>query len=225
MQLGGIGRGHSGETHQVTNCIHDHEHHRREPGGAAASSAQMSARALEMQNQQQDAQMSLAAWLQKLMRSGKGFLRGVWGGAEVNGGVRDQNGDRTGQALTVPAENGGRQDAREAALRSADAQNNPYFLAVNAAEPRTHMAPLQKLRVRVKAVTGQLAGKLPGHFFRFQGKNSFQARPDRKQSEDLRKRSKYRKDELEIDCILTDESYLMDSYDRKGEYSRLTTKK
>lgn len=225
MQLGGIGRGHSGETHQVTNCIHDHEHNRKEPGGAAASSAQMNARALQMQNQQQDAQMSLSAWLQKLLRSGKGFLKGVWGGTEASGGIKDQNGDRTGLAQGALAESGSRQSTREAILRSEDAQNNPYFLAVNAAEQRNHMAPLQKLRARVKAVTGQLAGKLPGHFFRFQAKNSFQARPDRKPREDLRKRSKYRKDELEIDCILTDESYLMDSYDRKGEYSRLTTKK
>ena len=41
----------------------------------------------------------------------------------------------------------------------------------------------------------------------------------------MRRRSKYRQDELEIDCVLTDESYLLDSYDRKGEYSQLTTSK
>ena len=29
----------------------------------------------------------------------------------------------------------------------------------------------------------------------------------------------------EIECILTDESYLTDSYNRKGEYSHLTTDK
>ena len=84
---------------------------------------------------------------------------------------------------------------------------------------------MQRIRSRVKGVTGQLAGKLPGRFFRFQAKNSFQARSEQKPEENLRKRSKYRKDELEIDCILTDESYLLDSYDRKGEYSQLTTKK
>lgn len=223
MQLGGIGKGHSGETHQVTNCIHSHYH--KDTGGAAVSSTQMNARAFEIQNQQQDAQLSLSAWLQKMMRGGRGFLRGVWGGSEISGGETAQNGDRTGQAQAVLAENGRRQEVRESAVRSADAQNNPYFLTVNAEEPRTHMVPFQKLRSRVKSVTGQLAGKLPGHFFRFQAKNSFQARSDRKPREDLRKRSKYRKDELEIDCILTDESYLMDSYDRKGEYSRLTTKK
>ena len=43
--------------------------------------------------------------------------------------------------------------------------------------------------------------------------------------EDLRKRSQYKEDDQEIECILTDESYLTDSYNRKGEYSHLTTDK
>lgn len=222
MQLGGIGNGHSGETHQVTQCIHSHHH--KETGGAAASFAQMSPQAFELQNRQQDAQMSLSSWLQKVLRSGRGFLRGVWGGSEAQGGV-SHPGDRTGQAQALLAEEGRRREDREKAAKNVSPQDNPYFLAVGTEEPRTPMAPLQKLRVRVKGVTGQLAGKLPKRFFRFQAKNSFQAKPDGKPREDLRKRSRYRRDELEIDCILTDESYLMDSYDRKGEYSRLTTKK
>ena len=39
----------------------------------------------------------------------------------------------------------------------------------------------------------------------------------------LRKRSQYKQDDQEIECILTDESYLTDSYNRKGEDSHLTT--
>jgi hypothetical protein len=72
-------------------------------------------------------------------------------------------------------------------------------------------------------VASQLADHLPGRFFGFQTRSSFQSgsRP----KGDLRRKSRYRKDEVEIDCILTDDSYLMDSYDRKGEYSKLTTKK
>lgn len=224
MQLGGIGGSHGGEIHQVTNCIHNHEH-KREPGGAAASSQAMSSQAFQMQQQQQDAQMSLSAWLQKMLGNGKSFLKGVWGLNEVEN-ASAQTGDRTGQAqlMAQPDERAG-QVSRSAAARNAAMQENPYFLTMAPGESERRMTPLQRVRARVKSVTGQLAGKLPGHFFRFQAKNSFQARPDNKPKEDLRKRSKYRKDELEIDCILTDESYLMDSYDRKGEYSRLTTKK
>ena len=33
--------------------------------------------------------------------------------------------------------------------------------------------------------------RLPGRFFRFQARNSFQAKPEQKPKEDLRKRSKY----------------------------------
>ena len=80
------------------------------------------------------------------------------------------------------------------------------------------------MRVRLKGTAGQLAGHLPGNFFNAQTNNSFQAGKERSR-EDLRKHSKFRKDELEIDCILTDDSYLLDSYDRKGEYSKLSTKK
>ena len=80
------------------------------------------------------------------------------------------------------------------------------------------------MRVKFKELTGHLAGHLPGNFSGTQTKGSFQAKQEHSK-EDLRKHSKYRKDELEIDCILMDDSYLLDSYDRKGEYSKLSTKK
>lgn len=102
---------------------------------------------------------------------------------------------------------------------------NPYFQTVQNSNSAVPVTPFLRVREKVRGVAGQLAGKLPGHLFRFQTKNSFQARSEQKPEEDLRKRSKYRKDELEIDCILTDESYLLDSYDRKGEYSQLSAKK
>lgn len=225
MQLGGIGSGHSRETHQVTGCMHGHEHYRKEAGGPAVSSEMMSSKTLEMQNRQQDAQMSLSAWLQKMLQGGRGFLKGVWGMNAVDN-TAAQTGGRSGQAqVMAQLDESARQEAGNASKRSAAAQENPYFLTVAPGEPRAHMTPLERIRTRVKSVTGQLAGKLPGRFSQFQAKNSFQAKPDSRPKEDLRKRSKYRKDELEIDCILTDESYLMDSYDRKGEYSQLTTKK
>ncbi len=81
------------------------------------------------------------------------------------------------------------------------------------------------MKVRFKDITGQLAGHLPKKFSGFlQTRNSFQAR-QQKPKQDLRKHSKYREDKVEIDCVLTDDSYLLDSYDRKGEYSKLSTKK
>ena len=73
-------------------------------------------------------------------------------------------------------------------------------------------------------IAGQLAGHLPGNFFRFQGKNSFQSRQGAPK-EEPRPSARRRRDRVELNSYHTEESYLLDSYDRKGEYSRLSTKK
>lgn len=98
-------------------------------------------------------------------------------------------------------------------------QNNPYFSTIE--DTNTQQAVWQKIKVRFQSITGFLTKR-----FTFSGKNSFQAKQEQGQpKEDLRKHSRYHEDNLEIDCILTDDSYLLDSYDRKGEYSQLSTKK
>ncbi len=223
MQLGGIKGGHDRDSHLVTGCMHEHAHYRKEKGGAASSSA-MSAQSFQMQKQQQDAQFSLSAWVQKLLGRGKGFVKGIWGTGEVSNPA--EPGEKSGQAqVMAQMREDAASDSRSAEAKTRVMQENPYFLTMPENRPGVRLTPIQRIRAKVKGVTGQLAGKLPGHFFRFQARNSFQAKPEQRPKEDLRKRSKYRKDELEIDCILTDESYLMDSYDRKGEYSQLTTRK
>ena len=73
------------------------------------------------------------------------------------------------------------------------------------------------MKVKFYSIAGQLLG-------RFSNRNSLQSKQE-KPKEDRRKHSTYRQDDVEIDCILTDDSYLMDSYDRKGEYSKLSVKK
>ncbi len=222
MQLGGIGSGHTSDMHQVTNCIHDHSGYKKQ-GGAAAFSA-MSAQMFQRQEQQQDAQFSLSAWLQKTFRGGRQLLRNFWGSDSAE--VVRESGDKTGQEQLM-AQVGDSRDGQgsSAAELNGAIQANPYFAALDEARPAAHLTPFQKIRLKVRGVTGRLAGKLPGRSFRFQAKNSFQAKPEQRPREDMRKYSRYKKDSVEIDCILTDESYLLDSYDRKGGYSRLTTKK
>lgn len=232
--IGGVGGDHSSDNHHVTGCMHDHAHFHEgnlKTGGGNASSQ---AAQMQMQKQQQDAQFSLSAWLQKMLHGSKSILRGIWGTNETN--AEGVPGDKDGSARTMAQINSstaadGRgmtghhsaETERKMAEQSAALQGNPYFSTM--AERNSHMTPLQKMRTRVVAAAEKLAGRLPGKAFRFQTKNSFHTKSEQQPKEDLRKRSKYRKDELEIDCILTDESYLMDSYDRKGEYSQLTTKK
>lgn len=229
--IGGVESGHGSDQHHVTGCMHTHTHYHNEGkiGNGANVSSQMTQ--IQMQKQQQDAQFSLSSWLQKMLNGGKSILKGIWGTNEVN--TDGAAGDRAGSAQlmaqvgdSASSDGRGAVNSHGAVERNAAIQGNPYFSAMPEKNAAAYMTPFQKIRSKAVAAAEKLAGRLPGKSFRFQAKNSFQARSEhRSRKEDLRKRSKYRKDELEIDCILTDESYLMDSYDRKGEYRQLTTKK
>ncbi len=236
--IGGVGSDHSSDNHHVTGCMHGHTHihegNAKTGGGEGGSQITQ----MQLQKQQQDAEFSLSSWLQKILRGGKSILKGIWGTNET--GTGGAAGEKDGVVGTIARVNqsaaaddrrtdtvpGGDHHSTEAARRmaehSAAMQGNPYFSTM--AERNTPLTPLQKIRARVVSAAEKVAGRLPGKAFRFQGQNSFHTKSRQRPREDLRKRSKYRKDELEIDCILTDESYLMDSYDRKGEYSQLTTK-
>lgn len=228
--IGGVEGGHDSDRHHVTGCMHGHTHYHQADmkSGGANMGSQMAQ--LQMQKQQQEAQLSLSDWLQRTFDRGKGILRGIWGTNQTN--ADGAAGDKTGSAQMMAqvgdsgAEAGrGAAGSHRAAEHSAAMQGNPYFTEMPEKNAAAYMTPFQKVRAKVVAGAEKLAGRLPGKSFRFQTKNSFQAKSEQRSKEDLRKRSKYRKDELEIDCILTDESYLMDSYDRKGEYRQLTTKK
>lgn len=228
--IGGLGSDHDLDQHRVTGCIHTHEHCQNK--GMIRSGANLSSQMtqIQMQKQQQDAQFSLSSWLQKMLNGGRSILKGIWGTNEVNAdGVA---GDKAGSAQlmaqvgdSAASDSRGAVNSHAAVEQNAATLGNPYFSALQEKNAAAHMTPFRRVRAKIVSGAEKLAGKLPGKSFRFQAKNSFQAKSEQRPKEDLRKRSKYRKDELEIDCILTDESYLMDSYDRKGEYSQLTTKK
>lgn len=248
MQFNGIGSGHDSEMHHVTNCMHDHAHYRKQEDAAGAGSADMEAQAMEMM-QKQEGELSLSAWLDRMLGNGKRFLRGIWNGSGdgtpgSDGGKADaarvmaQVGDVSGAArpgaspvgrnVHQPETTSAAHISQSAAASGAvplpkAVQDNPYFSAIdNAGEQSGTM--LQKMRVKFKDITGQLAGHLPGNFFGARKRDSFRSKQE-KPKEDLRKHSRFHGDELEIDCILTDDSYLLDSYDRKGEYSKLSAKK
>ena len=232
MQFNGIGKGHDAEMHHVTTCIHDHTHSKKD---AAMGASGMKSPAVETVPQQEEGQLSLSAWMERLLGNGKRFLWGSWNGSRaVQKDTAQEAGDSRGdiglqQAAPDRGGNPAAVSASQAAAASQAApmpgivENNPYFSAVSDSEPREKDI-WQKMRVRFRDVKGQLTGHLPGKFFHAQTKNSFQPRKEQPR-EDLRKRSRFHGDELEIDCILTEDSYLLDSYDRKGAYSKLSAKK
>lgn len=226
MRLNGIGSGHGSDAHRVTECIHNHGHAQK-PGGAGAQGMALGAAQLEAEQKQQDAQLSLSVWLDKTLQSGKRLWGRIWGSNVES--AAGEAGDRTGAAQTmaqIGPENASSASSSQAAptqITERQIQFNPYFQPLEIKQS-THVLPMQKLRNKVKEVAGILADHLPGKAFHFQTKNGFQAK-HQQAKEDLRRQSRYRTDEMEIDCILTDEEYLLDSYDRKGAYSTLTTKK
>ncbi len=253
MQLGGIGgdRGHTSDVHHVTECMHEHAHFKRDMGSAGGAASRAAVQTPQTEGRQ-EGQLSVSAWAERLLGKGKSLLKGIWGANEA--AALGEAGDKSGESqvlaqireegtaegigASVAGYSGGQPDARQnmavhtpqvaaaaTAVPSPQAvQDNPYFAAVENIGGRQETL-WRKVKVRFKDIAGQLAGHLPRKFTGFlQTKNSFQAQQE-KPKQDLRKRSKYRRDEVEIDCVLTDDSYLLDSYDRKGEYSKLSTKK
>ena len=219
MQLGGIGNSHSASMHQVTQCMHDHESERQQ--GATKLVSPSEAPKQELRVHQEQTQLSFMDWVQQLLQNGKQWLLGFWRGNGVS--LQSGSGEKTmsGQVMSqVPAESDTSVKKQQDALHS-----NPYFAAIEPEKNTNAGIPIfQKVKLKVREATGQLAKHLPNKFFNFQKQSSFHAKKEGRR-EDLRKRSKYREDQLEIDCVLTDESYLLDSYDRKGAYSQLTTRK
>ena len=240
MQIGGIGNSglnnHNGMSHRVTTCLHDHQEKNPKGGMRISAASSDSAKMTEASQQ-----LSLWDIVRDTLARGKSLLGRLWGtesggdtaigSRETSDGVRSQ---QAGADPLVTLHEDARHDSHVAAASTSVQQpqtqmgSNPYFT--------THSDPgkvkenlFQKIRVRFRDAAGQLAKRFGGRLGerlagRFSGKNSLDSRRQRSR-EDLRKHSRYKEEDLEIDCVLTDDSYLMDSYDRKGEYSKLTTEK
>ncbi|MCM1569668.1 MAG: hypothetical protein NC081_09520 [Roseburia sp.] len=224
MQIGNLDN-HGRESHQVTHCISSHTEIKKEVGNmAAASSASASLKAGQTPEPEQLAmQLSPVDWLKNILSKGRGLLFHVWGDSYEDGAKQLTPQSRENIALEHPGGAGqqtgtkqlGEIHQKKDMEQKRIEQMSPYFVM----SEKKEVAPglLQRFRMRVHTVAGYLEKHLP-----FTQTGSFQAK-QQKSKEDLRKHSRYRKDELEIDCILTDDSYLMDSYDRKGKYSKLST--
>ena len=213
MQINGVGNGklHNSEMHQVTGCIHDHSASKKSGGAAAASSADTLQTDLSRYNRT-GAQFSVISWLKNALSGSRNLLRKIWG-ENPNMTSAEEVGDKSlpgsEQVMAQEAMAG-------ATVRQQNLYDNPYFSAVEDAG-KEKQSIWDKMRVRFQSVAGQLTKQ-------FSGRNAFQTK-QQKPKEDLRRHSRYREDDLEIDCILTDDSYLLDSYDRKGKYSKLSAKK
>ena len=107
----------------------------------------------------------------------------------------------------------------EAAITDSTAK---YFVPAKEDIPPNNWYTNLKERVRIKF--GEIRNSLAKYLKQDQSLNMGAGRngtSQNKQKEDKSRLSVYKRDELEIDCIITDDSYLLDSYNRKGDYSKL----
>ena len=231
MQIHGVGSEHNHSMHQVTECMHT-DAVAQKGSAAAPSMGKDSFETSLQQKQQEEGEFSLVSWLRNAMSSGRKLLGRIWGESTgVNALAGEQGETVAGTAEQVMAQMGdpapGEAPLGQISALQQDAaagtvvphqtlERNPYFSAVEDTG-RVRQNLWEKVKVRFQSVAGYLTG-------RFSGRNTFQTKQQRPK-EDLRKHSRYRQDDLEIDCVLTDDSYLLDSYDSKGEYSKLSPRK
>lgn len=222
MQVGGVGSGHDTYSHQVTGCIHEHGEN-KDVGGAGTKlgSVQTAEEVL-----QENSSVNFMSWVQNISSKGKQLLQKIWGESkEANDAITSQNGSGNhiaGQETLVTGNSVGvKTTMNRAAVETA--ATHTYFRPVEAKDTMP-ANPFQKVRYQVQKVARKLIDRLPGRFLGSYTGDFLQTKQEQTK-EDLRKRSQYKQDDQEIECILTDESYLTDSYNRKGEYSHLTTDK
>lgn len=177
-----------------------------------------------------DNQFQLPNWLRTTLNAGRNLLKSIWGESKAEAfgsqeesglqeaGTKSADGRRSGSDDPALRLHGPQVAAAASGIQAPRdmLQPNPYF---NVAEDtgRHQVTLREKVKVRFQSIAEYFTRQ-------FSGKNEFQAKQE-KPHEDLRRHSRYRQDDLEIDCVLTDDSYLLDSYDKKGEYSKLSAGK
>ena len=226
MQIGGVGSGHDTYSHQVTECLHEHAG-QTDTGSMANKMADSQTVQVATEILQDTSNENMMSWVQKIGNSGKQLLQKIWGDSkESNDAIssqKDGSGNHIAGQKTLVTGNsvGVKTTLNRAAVETA--ATHTYFQPIETREavPTT---PLQKVRYQVQKVARKLMDRLPGRFLGSHSGDFLQTKQQHTK-EDLRKRSQYKEDDQEIECILTDESYLTDSYNRKGEYSHLTTDK
>lgn len=253
MDFHGIGRDEHGEhVHHVTKCIHEHPHYRTDEDAAKAAASAARAQGSQAAAQQGEGQLSLSAWLEKYLSKGKGMLRRFWNGSEsaAAGEAGDRSGQEqvlaqisdskeasgaAGQSADTAVTEGRQMDvsqavhvsrASQAAAPASRAQAREVSDAAGAQEKSGQEGNLwSRMRVRFKDITGQLAGHLRGNTSKYEAKRPFQAKQKNVREEQPRREVKPGRDAVQIRTYHVEESHLLDSYDRKGEYSKISTKK
>lgn len=221
--IGGIQNGVNNQNvnshvHHVTECIHE-EKKKTQEGMTAGLRDSVSLQTV--QNMQiEEPQWNLFQWMSRMLGRGARGIKGFFGiGQEgLQAGSTVEDAENTGAASTAVS------SAMESPnkIHAMTDRAAGYFVPAKEEIPSNNW--YQNLKERARIRFGAIRNSLSKYLKQEQslsmgaGKNGTSAG---REKEDRSRLSVYKKDELEIDCIITDDSYLLDSYNRKGDYSRL----
>lgn len=207
--INGIGNGMSQQNmdhvHHVTECIHK-ETAKALEGGAAMRSTSVPQKEVQTVVTQQPA-WNLFQWMGKTWNHGVSLFRGLFG-------IRPANSvNESSQSPDIPQPLGTEKSAHKTA---------GYFAPVQ--EDTTPNTWYHRFRERTRIKFGTIRNSLAKYLKQDQNLSMGTGRNGQssgKEKQDRSRLSVYREDEQEIECIITDDSYLLDSYNRKGDYSKL----
>lgn len=211
--INGIGSGvsnqsMSGHVHRVTECVHADAHKQNE---GAASSARMTTGENVQTITEQEPRWNLFHWMEQAFRRAGGGVKSFFGTAAGTGTEENARTAAGREAVTqlLP-------DQQAAADRAA------YFVPAGVLPPQNSW--FQNLKTKIGIRFGEIRGSLARHLKQDQNLQTGTGRQGSQAQRGKENRSRlsvYRQEEQEIECIITDDSYLLDSYNKKGDYSRL----
>ncbi len=225
-----------GSAHRITHGFHNHHETGKKISNMQSAATNTSASEIATGDTTGE---GLSFW-RTLTDGAKNLWGRIWG--ESSGGanaVGSGEGEAVGeeqlmaQIGAADAAEGSGVDAHGPVVAAAAsvaqgslAKENPYFTTI-ADEEEHKDSFMQRVKIRFRELTDQFKKRFSGKFGgrmagEYSGRGTLNS-GERKSKEDLRKHSRYREEGLEVDCVLTDDSYLMDSYDRSGGYSKITT--
>ena len=217
--INGVGSGVNNQimdqhVHHVTECIHEDRTEKKEGAAGLRDSVTLTSAPT---TQTPEPQWNLFQWMGQMLGQGIAGIKNFFStGDGGQSGTPAQNATDTQIA----------QDSvmtqllpDETAIANSTAK---YFVPAQEEIPPNNWYANLKERVRIKF--GEIRSSLAKYLKQDQSLHMGAGRngtSQNKHKEDKSRLSVYKKDELEIDCIITDDSYLLDSYNRKGDYSKL----
>lgn len=220
--LNGIGNGINNQVmdshvHHVTECIHEDRIEKKRESAAGLRDSVTLTNAQPTQTQ--EPQWNLFQWMGQMLGQGLSGIKNFF--STGDGGLAD-----TASQNSNPQDMQIVQDSVMAQLmpdeEAISDSTAKYFVPTKEEIPPNNWFVNLKSRARIKF--GEIRSSLAKYLKQDQNLNMGADRngtSQNKQKEDKSRLSVYKKDELEIDCIITDDSYLLDSYNRKGDYSKL----